>query len=410
MNLIKTDILYQNRLKNKKLNTSYPLNSKDWEQYLVSENHIFDIDEELSLYMHIPFCTNICSFCEYTKMLCPNEDLQFHYIQTLEKDIQRFINKHPFISLNGFDIGGGTPTSLTEKNFAYLMDIYKYSIKSVNLSSDFEPSIEATFNTLSETKLKLIFEAGIKRISIGIQSTQNEILKANNRNINSTKEITEWIRIAKQIGIEKINLDFMYGLKGQTIKEIEFDIEIIQLLNVEQITVYELRTNMLKYDISMRKENLFQAYSYIYKHLTKLGYYAKFGQNTFSLNHKDLGVSSYLRNRMLNAGAYKGFGISAQSMNKYGISYNIGKNEVNLLNYIKQQTYEAVKFYNLPKNELLSKYIAISAYYGEFSLTKASDIIGEDCYSIFKTQIDYCINNQLLTTRHQLKIRNMEPQ
>ena len=400
--------LYNTRLNNPNLNTSYPLNPNDWDKFNIIAEHPFSNNENLSFYIHIPFCTSICSFCEYTKVLCPNEELQFRYLKTLENDIKKFINKYPKITLKGFDIGGGTPTSLSEKNFEYLIDIFADTVSNLNLSSDFEPSIEATFNTLSEEKLKRIYNAGINRISLGIQSTQKEVLAINHRDDISLKEIEKWINLIKHTGIKKINLDFMYGLKGQSIKEIESDIDIIKKLNIEQVTLYELRTNMLKSKHNeLSKEKLFEAYDYLYNNLINLGYFAQFGQNTFSLNIEDFGVSSYLRNRMIKGMAYKGFGISAQSMNEYGISYNIGKNNTKLLKYLELNSFENKEFYKLPKRELLAKYIAISAYYGSFSIDIASDILKENFYNVFKSEINFCIKNNLIEIiNNNMKITN----
>ena len=393
--------LFNIRLNDLNLNTSYPLNPNDWTKFNIVEEHSFTNDKVLSLYIHIPFCISICSFCEYTKMLSPNEELQFRYLKVLESDIKNFVNKHPNITLKGFDIGGGTPTSLSEKNFTYLIDIFNNTVSNVKLSLDFEPSIEATFNTLSEEKLKKIHKAGINRISLGIQSTQKKVLSINQRDIISLKEIKKWIHLIKLIGIQKINLDFMYGLKGQSIKEIESDIETLKNLKIEQVTLYELRTNMLRIEKSKTsREELFETYNYLYNNLIKLGYFAQFGQNTFSLNSEDLGISSYLRNRMIKAGAYKGFGISAQSMNRYGVSYNVGKNDTKLLKYIHLNTFEKGEFYKLPKKELLSKYIAISAYYGRFSINTASNILSDDFYTVFKSEIDFCIDNKLIEIKN----------
>jgi oxygen-independent coproporphyrinogen-3 oxidase len=394
--------IFRIRLNDPKLNTSYPLNPVDWAKYKIEKKHPFLTKEALSFYIHIPFCTSICSFCEYTKMLNPNEQLQFTYLKTLERDIKEFIIKHPDITLFGFDIGGGTPTALSEDNFAYLIDIFKNTVNTVKLSQDFEPSIEATFNTLSLEKLRKIHKAGINRISLGIQSTQKEVLSINKRDAIPLKIIKKWISIIKHTGIQKINLDFMYGLKGQSIKEIELDIAILKELNVEQVTLYELRTNIIKYEKGkISREKLFESYLYLYNNLIKLGYFAQFGQNTFSLNQKDLGVSSYLRNRMIKAMAYKGFGVSAQSMNQYGISYNIGKNKTKLSNYIKQNSFEMKEFYKLPKRELLSKYIAISGYYGRFSIDIASEISSEDFYTVFRAEIDFCIKNKLIEIKNK---------
>ena len=190
----------------------------------------------------------------------------------------------------------------------------------------------------------------------------------------------------------------MYGLKGQSPRDVESEIKIVELLNTEQVTLYELRTNMLdKAGSFTTKENLFQSYKTLYDRLTLLNYHARFGQNTFSVNKEDFGVSSYLRSRMLNGLPYKGFGVSAQSMNNYGISYNIGKNKTDLSQYINLSEYKEEYTYHLPKRELLSKYIAISSYSGRFSLKKASEILDDDSVNYFRREIDFCIQKELMT-------------
>ena len=100
---------------------------------------------------------------------------------------------------------------------------------------------------------------------------------------------------------------------------------------------------------------------------------------------------------MLEGVSYKGFGISAQSMSRSGVSYNVGKGNRNIRNLIDLPTYEGGDTYLLPKEELASKYIAISAYNGSISLKHLSDILGSDAKKVYKDVIDYCVNNDLLT-------------
>lgn len=391
------DNIFKIRLQDPKLNTSYPLSPSDWEIYRVAGKLQFLKNEELSFYIHIPFCRNLCTFCEYTRMKCPDESMQNHYLDVVESDIQKFITEYPHVLLRGFDIGGGTPTCLSEVNFVRLINIYRKVISSLQISNDFESSIEGSFQTLSENKIHLISQAGIKRISLGVQTSNRLVLSANHRSKTSVALMDKWIQYAKSVGIQKINLDMMYGLKGQSFIDIESDIELISFLKPEQITLYELRTNMIEGDNNMSKEELFQSYNSFYNGLTSISYFARFGQNTFSVNNSDFGVSSYMRNRMLEGVVYKGFGLSAQSMSRFGLSYNVGKNKNNLSDYIKRSDYNEEFTYQLPKKELLSKYIAISAYSGSFSLKIASDILNEDCYKYYESQIDFCIEQELMT-------------
>ena len=84
-------------------NTSYPLSPEDWSSYRIERNLPFDNEREMSFYVHIPFCRQLCSFCEYTRIVCPDEKAQAAYIDTLYSDISRFKESNQNILLRGFD-------------------------------------------------------------------------------------------------------------------------------------------------------------------------------------------------------------------------------------------------------------------------------------------------------------------
>lgn len=388
--------LYNSRKDNPIWNTSYPLSPEEWVSYRVRRSLPFNQERELSFYMHVPFCRQLCSFCEYTRMVCPNEKLQYRYLRTLDDDVSAFVSAHPEIKLRGFDIGGGTPTSLSEDNFYYLLQIYREALDWLDVADDFEPSIEGTFDTISIKKLQAIAQAGIHRLSLGIQSTDSQVLCHHHRRANNLAEMQEWIETAISVGINKVNLDLMYGLKGQTREAISADLETISALHPQQVTLYELRTNMINEKDVTSKSVLFEQYSKYYNGLIDLGYKARFGENAFSIDENDRGLSSYLRSRMLDGVSYKGFGISAQSMSRSGISYNVGKGNKDIRNILPLATYESGDTYLLPSKELASKYIAIGAYNGSISLKHLSEILGEDASEVYKKEIDHCVNNKLL--------------
>lgn len=383
--------LFEERKNNPIWNTSYPISPADWAGYRVPHPLSFASDKELSFYIHIPFCKHLCSFCEYTRMVCPSEEIQSKYIQTIDKEISEFVSDHLDIVLHGFDIGGGTPTALSDNNLRLLLKTFGEAKNRLEVSEDFEPSIEATFDTITERKATFIASAGIHRVSLGIQSTDADVLRENHRSNIKVEMMKCTIEMLHQNDIQKVNLDMMYGLKGQTLDTLHKDLQTIKFLAPEQVTLYELRTNMIHECSHMSKEELYQAYTTLYDRLTALGYYARFGQNTFSKNCSDMGVSSYLRSRMLEGVAYKGFGISAQSMSSYGVSYNTGKSSNNLHvligtdNFIEEFTYE------LSPQELASKYIAIGAYSGSFSLRRLTRILECDANLYYRKQLEFCI-------------------
>ena len=386
--------LFQLRKNDPRWNTSYPLNPSDWTDYRVPDSLSFENDSRMSFYIHIPFCKQLCSFCEYTRMLCPDEKVQREYLLAIASDIKQFRQKYQDITLLGFDIGGGTPTSLSEKNFSLLMQIYQSAISGVGLDDQYEPSIEGTFNTLSEQKLEAMSKNGFHRLSLGVQSSCNSVLHQHQRGSSNEAIMSSWLEKAWEKGIKKVNLDFMYGLNGQNELTIRQDLELISRLRPQQVTLYELRTNMISEKESFTKEELYDQYVHYYDGLIAMGYKARFGQNTFSVDAADEGVSSYLRERMLNGAAYKGFGMSAQSMSSEGIAYNVGKLAVTTQNALNKEGYPEQFTYLLPPDELASKYIAISAYNGSFSIAKLRDygISGGSLNEI----LDFCIDEGLL--------------
>ena len=387
------DILFKKAMDNSSCNTSYPLNKESWLNFKKDNYDLFFDERKMSFYIHIPFCKSLCSFCEYIKFK-KNSDYEKKYLDILEQDINNFISNHSIDMLYGFDIGGGTPTALDINNFKKLMDIAYKINHNFNYVKDYEPSIEATFITIDEEKIKLIKEAGFKRISLGIQTVNTKILLDNNRDVVSIDNIKKIVDIIKDNGL-KVNLDLMYGLPNKTLDDVSNSIKIIKMINPNQVTLYEMRYNMVKYQSKFTKDELYKYYELFYKGFIKLGYIADFGQNTFSKTN-DLGLSSYLKHRMIDNISYKGFGISAQSKSNIGLSYNIGKSGIDFSSCIKDNSFIEEDIYVLPKEELLAKYIAVSLYYGKFKLSIMEDILKTDPMKYYKDEFNYLINHKYI--------------
>ena len=401
--------LFEQRKNNPLFNTSYPLSPDDWTKYSTPGLLPFDHSKPVAIYIHIPFCKQICSFCEYTKMCVPSKELQRNYFNALINDIERFIGFYPDVTLYGLDIGGGTPTAVDAGIFAGFISWLSEFISDKKVTADFEPSIEGSFDTLVDDycgkhRSYYIAQTGIKRLSLGVQSTSSDVLNPLHRKVISPKKMCEAIAYWHKQGISKINLDLMYGLPAQTVETIIKDISVIRELHPEQVTVYELRTNQLGKHYKTDYENCYAQYCELFEGLTQLGYYGEFGRNTFSIDPIDCGLSSYLRHRMFDGWQYKGFGISAQSMSRFGIAYNSGKNQ-----YVGKMidsewlidndySYESPTYYQLTREELLSKFIAISGYSGGFSLSAAKELYGSDFISDYQHIIHYLVNENLALT------------
>lgn len=380
---------------NLKVNTAYPIFKEPFKKY-ISNNDIFENIDKLSFYIHVPFCKQLCKFCEYTKFLAGNENSEEKYLILLNNQIENFINNHDIKKIYGFDIGGGTPTALSDKNFEKLINIHLDLENRYEKINDYEKSIEISFSTINDNKIDLIKNANFNRISVGMQSINKKLLDDNNRYYSQIEDILKIKEMIQNKNIEKLNIDLMYGLTNQNDDMLESTIEAIKIINPEQVTLYETRFNRNNMDYSKITRDLqYKQYSNLYNELIKLGYKGRFGKNTFTKTN-DEGVSSYLKYRMTECIPYKGFGISAQSMSLQGLSYGIMKNtdlkHIPDLNEIKEG-YN----YSLPKSEIAAKYISIAMYNGSFNLNVLSEILQENAKKYFKEEFDYLFKNEYIS-------------
>ena len=373
-------------------NTSYPYRRGYFSGYLTNADIMEDVTG-LSLYFHIPFCKSLCRFCEYTRFLADDVSLQNHYVDILERQVSRYLETHPVQLLYGLDIGGGTPTALTaaslERVLAMTCDIMQHT----DCVADFEPSIEFSYQTLDDKKSELIGKYGFTRASSGIQVYDTAFLRKENRDNPKIETMRQRNLYLKQCGIQKINLDLMYGMQGQTDAMLEAGLDAIEALQPDEVTLYEMRYNQVSGENSnWNRDTLFDAYGLLYKALIKMGYHARFGQNTFSKDADDEGVSSYLRYRMGNGVPYKGFGISAQSMSDRGISYNSLKGTSELHMPRIEQIGEAYT-YVLPPEEIAAKYVCIALYNGRFRISALSRLLKTNAKEYFAEELSWLLDH-----------------
>ena len=192
--------------------------------------------KELGIYIHIPFCKQKCYYCDFYS-LPNNENLIEQYIKTLLEEINEFfkLNKGKY-NITTIYIGGGTPSYIDSK---YINDII-YKIKeNVEINKNVEITIETNPGTVNEQKLKEYYKNGINRLSIGLQSTDNVLLKNIGR-IHTYEEFVKNYKMARDIGFENINIDLMLALPEQQIKNLEESVDKIIKLNPEHISVYSL--------------------------------------------------------------------------------------------------------------------------------------------------------------------------
>ncbi len=183
-----------------------------------------------SAYIHIPFCNNICSYCDFCKLLY-NKNFVKKYLDALEKEIT---NNYKNEILDTIYVGGGTPSSLSVSELNKLFSI----IKIFKLSKEYEFTFEVNIEDITEEKLEILKENKVNRLSIGIESFNNKYLKYLGRNYTSDI-INEKVELAKKY-FDNINVDLMYALKNESLDDLEEDIDKILKLDIKHISCYSL--------------------------------------------------------------------------------------------------------------------------------------------------------------------------
>lgn len=186
------------------------------------------------IYIHIPFCKQKCFYCDFVSF-CDKDEYIERYWQAIKKEIE-FKNKFTDSKISTIYFGGGTP-SYIDANI--IVDILKTIKENYTLTNDCEITIEVNPGTITKEKLEIYFNSGINRISIGLQTANDELLKKIGR-IHSYDEFIETYQLARQVGFKNINVDLMFGLPGQTVQDLKLSLENTIKLSPEHISVYSL--------------------------------------------------------------------------------------------------------------------------------------------------------------------------
>ena len=187
--------------------------------------------KEISLYIHIPFCKQKCLYCDFPSY-SGKEMLMNEYIDALNKEILHKAEKY---IINSIFIGGGTPSYLNDSNLQSLLE----TLNKLNLKQNLEFTVECNPGTLSKSNLDTMRKYNVNRISMGLQSTKNSILKEIGR-IHSFEEFKNNYFLAREIGFDNINVDLMFGLPNQTIEDWKESLEEIAKLEPDHISAYSL--------------------------------------------------------------------------------------------------------------------------------------------------------------------------
>jgi len=198
--------------------------------------------EELSLYIHIPFCKKLCPFCCFNRYLF-HEDAARQYYVSLKKELDLYLERG--FSFSHFYFGGGTPTVLMDELLAFIEYLHsKFQVKEISLETT---PAELNMETVHELR-----EAGIKRLSLGVQSFDDNMLRAMGRLLCTGEEARRKILMAEG-KFETVNIDLIFNFPFQNLQAFSADVRTFKDLGIDQVTFYPLMPSPHKKDAMERK-------------------------------------------------------------------------------------------------------------------------------------------------------------
>lgn len=338
------------------------------------------MEEVKSMYVHIPFCKSICSYCDFTKVFY-SFLYEEKYLTRLEEEI---IKENPN-KCNTIYIGGGTPSVLSVHGLERLLSfLHKY------LEDVYEFSIEVNPETIDEEKVKVFSKYGINRVSIGVESFDEEILSILSRR-HTYDDVKKCVDLLNKYNIENYSFDFIYGIKGLKINSIKNDFKYIDLLKPKHLSFYSLileDNTCLKAQkyVEEDEEIVVEQYNYIYSELKKRNF-RQYEVSNYSLE----GYESRHNLVYWNAKHYYGFGLGASG-------YVDDMRYINTKNLTKYLNGEHERF--IEKLTLLDKkeeYIMLKLRLNEgFLLNEYQERFNENLLEVKKEEINSLIKENLI--------------
>ena len=225
-----------------------------------------------SAYVHIPFCTQICYYCDFSKVFIKNQPVDAYLEHLIQETRSYEIGK-----LRTLYIGGGTPTALSAQQLAYLLTELP---KVMDLSEVEEFTIEANPGDLDPDKIAVLKDSQVNRVSLGVQTFDNKMLKKIGRS-HKEQDIYDNIRHLKQAGFDNISIDLIYALPGQTMDQVKENVAKAIDLDIPHMSLYSLilenhtvfMNRMRRGKLPLPKEELeAEMFEYIIEELEKAGF------------------------------------------------------------------------------------------------------------------------------------------
>lgn len=208
---------------------------KDWEKAVKESFDLSNTADGLSLYIHLPFCESLCTYCGCNTRITVNHAVESPYITAVIREWKLYLNIFKEVpKIKEIHLGGGTPTFFSPSNLRRLIESI---LADATICNDAEFSFEAHPNNTTTEHLQTLYELGFRRLSLGIQDFDPKVQKIVNR-IQSFESVEKVTKEAREIGYTSINFDLIYGLPLQTKESVVDTINKVNLLRPDRIAFY----------------------------------------------------------------------------------------------------------------------------------------------------------------------------
>lgn len=362
--------------------------------------------KNVGLYIHIPFCKQKCQYCDFNSY-AGKENLIETYMKWVEFELKGVgegnrvdyeNNLDDLIVVKSIYIGGGTPSFIDSKYIEKIMEIVK---ECYTIDINAEITIEVNPGTVSQKKLETYLNSGINRISIGLQSTHNEILSKLGR-VHSYEEFLYTYNLARKVGFKNINVDLMLGLPNQSLNDLQESITEVVNLEPEHISVYSLIIEngtpfcekLEKQEIALPSDELERAmYWETKRKLEKAGYthyeISNFAKPGFESKHN---LSCW------NQEEYIGIGAAAHSYTNNVRYSNIDSIEDYIRNYENGNEIDNFVFHEKQNKESKMKefmMLGLRKIQG-IHIQDFKNKFGENPIYLYKKELEKLVNEELL--------------
>lgn len=192
-----------------------------------------------SVYIHIPFCTNKCYYCDFNSFVTNNPQLVWDYLEALKREMELTFANQQLEPVKTIFVGGGTPTFLDQEQMRMFLETVQHYLGR-HLAPDVEFTMEANPGTTDVNKLRLMRELGVNRLSFGVQSFDNALLKRLGR-IHNTDDVYRSVDNARSVGFENMTIDLMFGLPDQTLPIFRETLDKAFALGTTHFSAYSLK-------------------------------------------------------------------------------------------------------------------------------------------------------------------------